>query len=93
MSSTIYNIVQLSNKDLKKLVSDYISLDDIYDECEKCGRPILLHQQPREECTREVDEGLDVIAKNWSLLKKRLKPILKEIKEERELKKRSKVFI
>ena len=69
MSSTIYDIVQLSNKDLKKLVSDYISLEDIYDECEKCGRPILLHQQPGEECTREVDEGPYVIIKNWTILK------------------------
>ena len=93
MSSTIYDIVQLSNTDLKKLVSDYISLKDIYDECEKCGRPILLHQQAREECTREVDEGLDVIAKNWSLLKKRLKPILKEIKEERAEEKKQRVYL
>ena len=80
---TIYNIVKLSNKDFKKLVSEYISLEDIYDECDKCGRPILLHQEPSEECTREVDEGPDVINKNWSMLKKHLKPILKEIKEER----------
>ena len=55
--------MQLSNKDLKKLVSEYILLEDIYDQCEKCGRPIILHQQPDEECTREVDEGLDVIIK------------------------------
>ena len=60
---TIYNIVQLSNKDLKKLVSDYISLDDIYDECESCGRPIILHQQPDEECMREVDEAQETINK------------------------------
>ena len=65
----IYTIVQLSNKDLKKLVSDYISLDDIYDECDKCGRPILLHQQPGEECTREVYEGPDVIKKIGVILR------------------------
>ena len=64
--------MQLSNKDLKKLVSEYISLEDIYDQCEKCERPVILHQQPDEECTREVDEGPDVIIKNWRLLKKRL---------------------
>ena len=80
---TIYNIVRLSNKDLKKLVSDYILLDDIYDECDECGRPVLLHKDPEEECTRDVDEGLEVIAKNWRDLKKWLKPILKKIKEER----------
>ena len=36
-----------------------------------------------DECTRDVDEGLEVIAKNWRDLRWRLKPILKEIKEER----------
>ena len=49
---TIYNIVQLSNKYLKKLVSEYISLEDIYDEFDQCGRPILLHKDPGEEYTR-----------------------------------------
>ena len=56
---SIFNIAQLSNKDLKKLVSEYISLDDIYDDCDQCGRPVLLHQNPGEECTRDVDEGLE----------------------------------
>ena len=49
--------------------------------------------QPREECTREVDEGLDVMAKDWSLLKKVLKPILKEIKEERAEGKKQVVYL
>ena len=91
--STIYNIVQLSDKDLIKLVSEYISLEDIYDECDKCRWPILLHQQPGEECTREVDEGPYVINKNWSILKKCLKPILKEIKEERAEERKQSVYL
>ena len=33
----IYNIAKLSNKDLKKLASEYISIDNVYDECEECG--------------------------------------------------------
>ena len=49
--SSIYNIAKLSNKDLKKLVSEYISLNHMYDECDHCGRPVLLHQNPEEECT------------------------------------------
>ena len=68
-------------------------MDDIYDDCEKCGRPILLHQQPDEECTREVDEGPDVIIKVWTLLKKRIKPILKEIKAERSKEKEQNVYL
>ena len=62
--STIYNLATLSDKDLKKLVSEYISLRDIYDECEECRRPILLHKEPGEECTRDSDKGLEIIAKN-----------------------------
>ena len=93
MLSTIYNIVQLSNKDFKKLVSEYISLEDIYDECDQCGRPIILHQDPGGECTRDSDEGLEVIAKNWRDLKKWLKLILKDIKEERTKEKEQNVYL
>ena len=91
--TTMYKIAELSNKELKKLFIEYIQLEDIYDQCEKCGRLIILHQQPDEECTREVDEGPDVINKNWSLLKKCLKLILKEIKEERSKKKEQKFYL
>ena len=52
---------------------------------------MILHQE--EECTRDVDEGLEVIAKNWRDLKKRLKPILKDIKEEREKEKEQNVYL
>ena len=64
---SIYNIAKLSNKDLKNFASEYISLDNVYDECKECGRPIILHQE--KECTRYVDEGLEVIVKNWRDLK------------------------
>ena len=90
MSSTIYNIVQLSIKDLKKLVSEYISLEDVYDSCDHCKRPVILHQ---DECTREVEEGPDVIIRNWELLRERLKPILKQIKEERAKEKEQNVYL
>ena len=91
--STIYDIVQLSNKDLKKLVNEYISLEDIYDSCDQCRRPVILHHEPRAECTREVDEGPDVIIRNWELLRERLKPIRKQIKEERAKEKEQNVYL
>ena len=91
--SSIYNIAKLSNKDLKKLVSEYISLEDIYDECDQCRRPVLLHQDPEEECIRDSDEGLKVIAENWCVLKKRLKLIFKDIKEERTKEKEQNVYL
>ena len=85
----------LSDKDFKKLASEYISLSNIsyLDECDNCRRPILLHKEPGEECTRDSDEGLEVIAKNWRELKQRLKPILKEIEEERAEDKKNRMFI
>ena len=82
---SIYNLQTLSAKDLKKLVSEYITLSDIsyLDECDNYGRPNLLHKEPGEECARDSDEGLEVIANNWHDLKRRLKPIIKDIEEER----------
>ena len=88
---SIYNFAKLANKDLKKLASEYISLDDVYDECDECRRPVILHQE--EECTQDVDEGLEVVAKNWRDLKRRLKPILKEIKTEMEKEKEQNVYL
>ena len=73
----------MSNDKFKELAQECISLDDIYDKCENCGWPILLHQEGDSDCTRTVEESAEVIAKNWSDLKKRLKPLLKKIKEER----------
>ena len=78
---SIYNLATLLNDALKKLAKECISLDDVYDECDKCGRPTLLHKE--EECTRTVEEGLKVVPKNWKDLRRRLKPILKKIQEER----------
>ena len=91
--SAIINLATLSDKDLKKLVSEYISLRDIYDEFEEYGRPVLLYKEPGEECTRESDEGLEVIAENWRDLRRRLKPIIKDIEEERSEEKKRNIYL
>ena len=52
----------------------------MYDECDKCSRPKHLHKE--DECIRTVEESLEVVAKNWRDLRRRLKQILKEIQEE-----------
>lgn len=69
------------NDTLKKLVRELISLDDIYGKYDECRRPIIHPNE--EECMRDVEEGLKVVAKNWRDLKRRLKPILKESQRER----------
>ena len=60
---SIYNLATMFNEALKMLVKELISLDDVYDECDECARPTLLHKEAA--CTRDVEEGLEVIAKNW----------------------------
>ena len=72
----------LSNDNLKNFVLNCIPLDDVYDECENCGRPTLLHKEGN--CTRTVEETEYVVNKNWTDLKKRLKPIFKKVKQERQ---------
>ena len=81
----------MSNNTLKKLVKELIFLNDLYDECDECGRPTLLHRE--EECMRDVEEGLKVVAKNWRDLRRRLKPILKEIQEERKKENEQNVYL
>ena len=83
----------MSNDKLKKLAQECISLDDVYDECENCGRPVLLHLDVAEDCTRSVEETAEVVAKSWQDLRKRLKPLLKQIKEERQKEQEQTVFI
>ena len=54
----------LSNDNLMKLVSNFISTDDIYDKCMNCGQPSLLHKEG--DCTRMVEETADVVNKIWT---------------------------
>ena len=81
----------MSNDTFKNLVKEFIYLDDVYNECNECGRPTLLHREA--ECTRDVEEGLEVIAKNWRDLRRRLKPILKEIQEERKKENEQNIYL
>ena len=41
----VIDLKTLSNNNLKKLVANYISLDDVHDECGACSRPTLLHKE------------------------------------------------
>ena len=66
-------------------------MNDVYDECNECRRPILFHKE--EEYMRDIKEGLKVVAKNWRDLRRRLKPILKEIQEERKKENEQNVYL
>ena len=71
---SINNLATMANDKFKKLVQNCISLDNVYDECENCGQPTLLYQE-ESDCTWTVEETLEIVAKKWSNLKRRLKPL------------------
>ena len=76
---------------MKKLAKECVSLDDVYNECNDCERLTILYKE--KECMRDVEEGLEVVAKNWRDLRRRLKPIIKQIQEERKKEDEQSVYL
>ena len=83
--STIVALENLTNDDLKKHLSSLIALEDWTDECSKCGYPKLLHKDyvlhRDAACTREM-EVPNILRENWKEFTKRVKPILKIMKDD-----------
>ena len=83
--SDIVPLDNLTNDDLKKCLASQIALEDWTDECSKCGYPKLLHKDyvlhRDAACTREM-EVPNILRENWKEFNKRVKPILKIMKEE-----------
>ena len=83
--SSIVALENLSNDNLKKHLASQIALEDWTDECSKCGYPKLLHKDHvlhcDAACTREM-EVPNILRENWKEFHKRMKPILKSLKEE-----------
>ena len=52
---SILNLATKSNDRLKKLAQECISLDDVYDKCENCGCPVLLHPDRTKHLKFEVN--------------------------------------
>ena len=79
----IVELKNLSNDDLKKRLASQIDIEDWTDECSKCGYPRLLHKELHQEaaCTKE-QELPNILKENWKEYRKRVKPILKILKEE-----------
>ena len=77
---SVINLETFSNDNLKKLVANCISLEDVYDKCGSCGQPTLLHKEGA--CTRTEKEPPDVVNKIWTDWK-RVKLILMKLREER----------
>ena len=67
---------------MKRRLSSQINIDDWVDDCAKCGYPRVLHKELHRTaaCTKE-QEVPNILSKNWTEYRKRVKPILKELKE------------
>ena len=79
---SILNLDNLSNEELKKRLASQVNLDDWADDCGKCGYPRLLHKELHRAsaCTQE-QEVPNILNKNWTKNRKRIKPLLRELKE------------
>ena len=83
--TNIVLLENLSNDNLKKRLASQIAREDWTDECSKCGYPRLLHKDYAlhhdAACTREM-EVPNILRENWKEFNKRVKSILKIMKEE-----------
>ena len=82
--SNIVPLENLSNDNLKKCLASQIALEDWTDECSKCGYPRLLHKDFAIHCDATCTRGMEVpniLRENWKEYNKRVKPILKMMKE------------
>ena len=83
--SSIVDLKNLTNDNLKKPLALQIALEDWTDECSKCGYPKLLYKDyvlhHDVACTQEMDVP-NILRENWKEFNKRVKPILKIMKEE-----------
>ena len=60
-----------------------MDLEDWTDECGKCRYPRLLHREiHREAACTQKQELPNILKENWKEYKKRIKPILRVLKEE-----------
>ena len=80
---SIVNLENLLNDELKKRLASQINIEDWADECSKCGYPRVLHKELHTQaaCTKEQDLP-NILKENWKEYRKRIKPILKILKEE-----------
>ena len=78
----IVNLDNLSNKELKKRLESEINLDDWADDCGKCGYPRLLHKELQRASTfTQEHEVPNILNKNWQEYKKRIKPLLRYLRD------------
>ena len=80
--SNVTQLVSITNEELKRRVVSLMNIKDWADECSKCGYPKVLHKELHRDasCTQEP-ELPNIMNKNWSDFRKRVKPIVKAWKD------------
>ena len=80
---SIVELKNLSNDNLKKCLALHIDIEDCTDECGKCAYPRLLDKELHREASFTKEQELpNILKENWKEYRKRVKPILKILKEE-----------
>ena len=83
--SSIADLKNLTNDDLKIRLASHIALEDWTDECSKCGYPKLLHKDHVLHRDATCTQGMEVpniLRENWKAYSQRVKPILTIMKED-----------
>merc|ERR1711873_248982 len=71
------------NEDLTKRLTEHMNVEDWTDSCNKCEYPKLIHKNLHRDATcTEKQETPEALIKYWDEYKKRIKPVLKTLKEE-----------
>ena len=80
---SLLDLNTLTNDDLKNGLTEQINVEDWSDSCSKCGYPKLIHKNLHRDatCTKEK-ETPENLMQFWDKQKKRIKPVLKAVKED-----------
>ena len=79
----VLELKNISSVDLKKRLAEQVDLEDWTDECGKCGYPRLFNRElHREAACTQKQELPDILKKVWKEYRKRMKPILRILKDE-----------
>ena len=78
---SLIDLKTLTNDDLKKRLTEHINVEDWTDNFSKYGYPKLIHKNLHRDATcTEKQEAPDALIKYWDEYTKRIKPILKALK-------------
>ena len=70
------------NVDYFGLVQEHLNLENLADECNRCGYLKVLHKELHREAAGTQEQELpNILNKNWSEYRNRVKPLMKTLKK------------